>query len=60
MTTGYTILEIKFTGCYPAWLSRLVRQFNLEACSVSKFATSITQSCRLGFCGPAMRSPWYG
>ncbi|MGE5295233.1 MAG: VTC domain-containing protein [Solirubrobacterales bacterium] len=60
LTTGYTILEIKFTGVYPVWLSRLVRDFNLEARSISKFATSMEQSHRLGFCGPAMRSVWNG
>jgi hypothetical protein len=60
LTTGYTILEIKFTGCYPAWLPRLVRDFELEVTPVSKYATSVTQACRLGFCGPALRYPWYG
>ena len=60
LTLGQVILEIKFTGCYPQWLSRLVQDFNLEACSISKFATSMEQSCRLGFCGPAARSLWNG
>ena len=60
LTTGYTILEIKFTGRYPAWLTRLVRDFELEVTPVSKYATSLTQACRLGFCGPALRVPWYG
>jgi hypothetical protein len=60
VTTGYTILEIKFTGRYPAWIPRLVRNFELEVTPVSKYATSITQACQLGFCGPALRDPWYG
>jgi len=60
LTVGHAILEIKFTGCYPEWLSRLVRHFDLEARSISKFATSMEQSDRLGFCGPAMRSLWNG
>jgi hypothetical protein len=60
LTTGHTVLEIKFTGCYPAWLSRLVRDFELEATPVSKYATSMTQAARLGFCGPAQRVLWYG
>ncbi len=60
LTTGYTILEIKFSGRYPAWLSRLVRDFDLEVRPVSKYATSMTQGSRLGFCGPALRVPWYG
>ena len=59
-TTGHTILEIKFTGRYPVWLTRLVRDFELEVTPVSKYATSITQACRLGFCGPALRVPWNG
>jgi len=60
MNAGYAILEIKFTGVYPEWLSRMVRSFNLEARSISKFATSMEQSCLLGYCGPAMRSLWNG
>jgi hypothetical protein len=60
LTTGHTILEIKFTGRYPTWLSRLVREFDLEVTPISKYATSVTQACGLGFCGPALRVPWYG
>lgn len=60
LTRGYAILEIKFTGVYPVWLSRLVRHFNLDVRSISKFSTSMEQSHRLGFCGPAMRSVWNG
>jgi hypothetical protein len=58
LTEGNAILEIKFTGCYPAWLARLVQEFNLDLQSISKFATSIEQSCALGFCRPCMRVPW--
>lgn len=60
LTTGHTVLEIKFTGSYPIWLARLVREFDLEVTPVSKYATSLTQASRLGFCGPALRVPWYG
>lgn len=60
LSTGYAILEIKFTGCYPEWVSRMVRDLNLEVMSISKFATSMEQSHRLGYCGPAMRSLWNG
>jgi hypothetical protein len=60
LTTGHTILEIKFTGCYPIWLTRLVREFDLEVTPISKYATSLTQASRLGFCGPTLRAPWYG
>jgi len=59
-TVAHTILEIKFTGRYPAWLSRLVEDFELDVMPISKFATSVTQACRLGFCGPALRVPWHG
>ncbi len=60
LTTGSTILEIKFTGTYPGWLPRLVRQFNLEVMAISKYGTSIQRACRMGCCGLAMRYPWYG
>jgi len=46
------ILEIKFTGRYPAWLSRMVECFDLHQQSVSKYATSIKDACLLGFCAP--------
>jgi hypothetical protein len=58
LTEGSAILEIKFTGRYPAWVARLVQDLGLEARSISKFATSIDQSCALGFCGPCIRVPW--
>jgi len=60
VTVHDTILEIKFTGTHPLWLSRLVEDFGLEVNSISKYATSIEQACRFGFCAPAMRSPWNG
>ena len=60
LTNGYVILEIKFTGTYPAWLTRMAAHFNLQARSVSKFATSIEQACALGFCAPTMRNALYG
>jgi hypothetical protein len=60
LTTGHTVLEIKFTGRYPIWLTRLVREFDLEVRPISKYATSLTQASRLGFCGPALRAPSYG
>jgi hypothetical protein len=60
VTQGHAILEIKFTGVYPAWLSRMVADFDLEAGSVSKFATSMVQASSLGFCAPALRNGWHG
>jgi len=46
------ILEIKFTARYPAWLSQMVRCLDLQQKSISKYATSIKQSCLMGYCAP--------
>jgi SPX domain protein involved in polyphosphate accumulation len=46
------ILEIKFTGTYPAWVDRLVKYFGIKAQSVSKYAISIEHACLLRFCAP--------
>lgn len=51
---GGVILEIKFTGTYPIWLSRMVKYFDLKSRSISKFATSIKDSCDLRFCAPSL------
>ncbi|MHC4265571.1 MAG: VTC domain-containing protein [Planctomycetota bacterium] len=48
------ILEIKFTGRYPAWLGRMATTFGLRQRSMSKYASSIKQACSLGFCGPTI------
>ena len=53
-TMGGVILEIKFTDRYPAWLSRLVKHFNLRPRSISKFASSIEDSSSLMFCAPEL------
>jgi hypothetical protein len=47
------VLEIKFTGCYPAWLGQMTRFFNLQQRSMSKYVTSIKKACLLGLCTPA-------
>lgn len=60
LTDGYVILEIKFTGTFPPWLSRMAAIFELDARSVSKFATSVEQACSLGFCAPVIRNGWHG
>jgi len=52
LTVGKVILEIKFTERYPAWLARMVAHFDLRQQSISKYATSIEQSCLLRFCAP--------
>jgi len=46
------ILEIKFTGRYPAWLGRLAQYFDLQQQSMSKYVTSMKKACSLGFCAP--------
>jgi hypothetical protein len=46
------ILEIKFTGHFPMWLSEMAKYFNLRQRSISKYASSITDSCALQFCAP--------
>ncbi len=42
------VLEIKFTGCYPAWLGQMVKSFNLRQQSVSKYVHSIKRASLLG------------
>jgi hypothetical protein len=46
------ILEIKFTGRYPAWLGRMVRYFDLQHQSMSKYVISVKKACALGFYTP--------
>ena len=49
---GGIILEVKFTGRYPIWLSQMAACFGLRTQSMSKYATSIRNSCLQGFCAP--------
>ena len=51
-TAGGVILEIKFTDFFPSWLSQMVKFFNLRQRSISKYASSIEDSCKLKFCAP--------
>ena len=53
-TMGGVILEIKFTDRYPAWLSLLVKHFNLRQRSISKYASSLQDSCAWKFCAPKL------
>ena len=48
------VLEIKFTGHFPAWLTDMVKYFNLHQQSISKYASSIRNSCSLRFCAPQL------
>ena len=51
-TFNGVVLEIKFTGHFPSWLSGMARFFNLRQRSISKYASSIEDSCSLRFCAP--------
>jgi hypothetical protein len=51
-TLGGVVLEIKFTGHYPAWLGHMVKYFDLQQQSLSKYTSSIRESCLLRFCAP--------
>ena len=55
ISLGGVILEIKFTARYPAWLSRMAKYFELRQRSISKYVSSVEQSCLLGFCAPRLR-----
>jgi len=48
------VLEIKFTGRYPAWISQMVECFNLTKGPMSKYASSIKKACILRFCAPKL------
>ncbi|NLX04619.1 MAG: polyphosphate polymerase domain-containing protein [Phycisphaerae bacterium] len=52
VTMPGVILEIKFTGRYPAWLNGMVRRFDLMQRSVAKYVSSVQQARLLGFCAP--------
>ncbi|MFC1738082.1 VTC domain-containing protein [Planctomycetota bacterium] len=58
-TIRNVILEIKFTGRYPAWLGRMATHFNLIQRSMSKYATSVKQAHALKFCAPTLMSKVY-
>ena len=49
------VLEIKFTRGYPAWIGRLIREFGLQAQSMSKYARLVTHACAMRFCAPVMQ-----
>ena len=50
----WIILEIKYTGRFPAWLNRMIEYFNIQQHSVSKYATSIRNAVLLKFCAPKL------
>ncbi|TFG44848.1 MAG: polyphosphate polymerase domain-containing protein [Candidatus Brocadiia bacterium] len=48
------VLEIKFTGRYPAWINAMVKTLNLCCQSFSKYVISVEKCCSLGFCAPSV------
>lgn len=54
----FTILEIKFTSRYPAWLSEMVRMFDLPVSAMSKYCSCVQQSMMTGFGGPRHLNMW--
>ena len=50
--THGVVLEIKFTGHYPAWLNQIAKLFNLRKQSFSKYANSIKKGCLDKFNAP--------
>ena len=48
----FVILEIKFTDRYPFWLTDMVKIFDLKQTAMSKYVSTVKQSCNAGFCNP--------
>ena len=48
----FVILEIKFSDRYPFWLTDMVKIFDLKQTAISKYVSSVKQSCNSGFCAP--------
>jgi hypothetical protein len=49
---NYVIMEVKFTGRFPAWVTRMIKFFGLKQQSVSKFALCVQQALNIGYCAP--------
>jgi len=41
LEAGGVVLELKFTGSYPSWMSRLVQRFDLRQRSYSKYCNAV-------------------
>ena len=57
---GKNILEIKFTGRYPAWLSRMIKHFDLRGQSCSKYVKSLKHASFTGSLSPQLMVFGYG
>ncbi|MBN1347354.1 MAG: polyphosphate polymerase domain-containing protein [Phycisphaerae bacterium] len=55
------VLEIKFTGRCPVWLTRMAQCAGLRRQSVSKYAIAVKEACGLRFCAPVVaREDFHG
>lgn len=52
---GLVVLEIKYTGSYPAWVAETVRRFNLTRSSMSKYKQGVDELIARNLI-PAMRA----
>ena len=57
---NFVILEIKFTQRFPAWLSNMVKCFDLKQKAFSKYASTIEQSNALGATSPIRMRGYHG
>jgi hypothetical protein len=46
------VLEIKFSGRFPGWLSGIIRTLGIQDRSFSKYALSVKHACGRRFCAP--------
>lgn len=59
ITLNSVILEVKFTGRYPAWLGRMAEYFDLHQRSMSKYASSLVKACESRFYAPKVPIQMY-
>lgn len=59
ITLNSVILEVKFTGRYPAWLGRMAEYFDLHQRSMSKYANSLVKACESRFYAPKVPIQMY-
>ena len=59
ITLNSVILEVKFTGRYPAWLGRMAKYFDLHQRSMSKYANSLVRACESRFYAPTVPIQMY-
>ena len=45
------VLELKFTDLFPSWLNQMIARFDLDRCSLAKYAISLEQALEHGRIG---------